>query len=315
MASRTGAVRLEDMVWLGGRPAALQTPTPAAAAQRAKPRVHEPAYFRGRQGYDANFIASLAVPLPSPGGARRGDTAPLLSGRGSELQYTHFSSIVSRSRRIPIVTACNLDGKRRVKVPRPANETWYFDGRIALEHQVGEALYEDNILDRGHLVRREDPVWGPAAKTANIDTFHFTNCAPQVAAMNQRIWLGLEDYILNNADVHDLRVNVFTGPVFRDDDRLYRGVRIPMAYWKVVAIRTATRPSATAYLLSQSKMLDELEFMFGQYKTYQLAIKEIEALTGLDFGDLSKYDGFSNRGVRTGTFLRVELSDWKSIRI
>lgn len=314
MATQRGAVRLEDMHWLGGRPAALRTPPPAETV-RAAPRVRPPAYFRGRTGYDARFIDGLPVPLPGIGGARRGDEARLLSGRGAELQYTHFSSVMSRSRRLPIVTACNLDGKRRKKIPRPDTDVWFLDGRIALEHQIGEELYADNILDRGHMVRREDPVWGSAAQTANIDTFHFTNCAPQVAAMNQRIWLGLEDYILGNAEVHELRVNVFTGPVFRDDDRIYRGVRIPMAYWKVVAIRTPERPSATAYLLSQSKLLDELEFMFGQYKTYQLAIKEIEALTGLDFGVLSKYDGFSSQGVRTGVFPRIELPDWKAIRI
>ena len=68
--------------------------------------------------------------------------------------------------------------------------------------------------------------------------------------------------------------------------------------------------------MSQANLLDELEFIFGQYKTYQVAIKEIESLTGLDFGTLAQFDGFSNQGVQAGAPRpRVELPNWKAIRI
>ena len=316
MATRR-IVRFEDMQWLGGRPARPQPRSaPAAPVLVRETRVHTAEYFKGRKGFDTKFISGLPIALPAVVGRFKGDEAPLASGHGFVLQYLHFSSVVSKSRRVPLFTACNIDGKSQVKVTRQDKDIWFYDGRIALEHQIGEELYTNNILDRGHLVRREDPVWGSNAQLANNDTFHFTNCAPQAAAMNQRIWLGLEAYILQNARVYDLKVSVFTGPVLRDDDRVYRGVGIPRQYWKVVAIRTPERPSATAYLMSQEKLLEELEFIFGQYKTYQVAIKEVEAMTGLDFGALSQYDGFSNRGVRAdGRWERTEIRDWKSIRI
>ena len=32
------------------------------------------------------------------------------------------------------------------------------------------------------------------------------------------------------------RVNVFNGPVFRDDDPSHRGLPVPRAYWKVVSV-------------------------------------------------------------------------------
>jgi endonuclease G len=109
---------------------------------------------------------------------------------------------------------------------------------------------------------------------------------------------------------------VFTGPVLRDDDTRYRDVRIPREFWKVVVIRTPTRPSATAYLVSQTKELQDLEFAFGRYKTYQVAVKEVERLTGLDFGELSRFDGFSNAGpLESARLPRVELGSWKDIRI
>jgi len=318
MSSRP-IVTIDDMEWLAGRP-----PRPAVTTDDARTvhevavrqtRVHAASWFRGRKGYDPKFIAGLRVPLPTVGGAMKGDESPLLDRSGHVLAYAHFSSVLSKSRRLPFFTAVNIDGKATVKVKR-GDDTWFLDGRIALEHQAGEELYEDNILDRGHLVRREDPNWGEAARLANDDTFHFTNCAPQAGAFNQRTWLGLEDYILRNADVFDLRVNVFTGPVFRKDDRLYRKVRIPREFWKVVAIRTPERPSATAYLLSQSNQLGNLEFAFGRYKTFQVAIREVESLTGLSFGELSRYDGFSNtKALLAARTPRVELNDWKQIRI
>ena len=310
-------VLFEDMEWLGGKPARTRPVEEAVSGVKVQQtRIHVESFFKGRKGYDPKFISGLQVPLPSVAGRLKGDEARLLDGSGVVLNFTHFSSVVSKSRRIPLFVACNIDGKAAVKIPRASGDTWFLDGRIALEHQASEELYEGNILDRGHLVRREDPVWGSSAQLANDDTFHFTNCAPQAAAMNQKIWLGLEDYILQHARTDKMKVSVFTGPVLRADDRIYRGIGIPKEYWKVVVIRTPERPSATAYLLSQTKLLEELEFIFGQYKTYQVAIKEVESLTGLNFGPLAQFDGFSNQGVQAGPPLpRVELPNWKAIRI
>ncbi len=52
----------------------------------------------------------------------------------------------------------------------------------------------------------------------------------------------------------NLKVTVFTGPVFRSDDLIYRGVQIPAEFWKVVVIvKQDGHLSATAYLQSQKK--------------------------------------------------------------
>ncbi|WP_180234189.1 DNA/RNA non-specific endonuclease, partial [Bacillus cereus] len=88
---------------------------------------------------------------------------------------------------------------------------WHFDPRIDKQYQCGDELYENNDLDRGHLVRRRDPIWGDSAEEANKDTFHFTNCSPQHRDLNQKTWAELENYILNNAKNFNLKVTVFTG--------------------------------------------------------------------------------------------------------
>ena len=86
----------------------------------------------------------------------------------------------------------------------------------------------------------------------------------------------------DNAGVHELKVNVYTGPVFRPEDRTYRGIQLPEQYWKVVAIVKdgSTRTlSVTAYMLSQRDLLSTLEFAFGQFRTYQVPVSEVERQT------------------------------------
>ena len=274
----------------------------AASGLRGGPRITPAADLADRQGYSADFLGGFPVPWPRPSAALAADVYPLPTA--DRLDYTHFSVTLSRSRRLALWVGVNIDGGQQVEVPR-SRDTWAYDGRVPLEAQLGEALYADNLLDRGHLVRRQDPNWGPAAVQANGDTFHFTNCAPQMAAFNQQTWLELEDYILDNTQRWQARVSVFSGPVLREDDRAYRDTQIPEAFWKVVAyLGDDGKPSASAYLIDQRRELDELSIAFGRLRTYQCSVLRIEQLTGIDFGPLSDYDGFSNEERATGS--RVE---------
>jgi endonuclease G len=195
-------------------------------------------------------------------------------------------------------------------------DVWHLDGRISPSAQLGEDLYADNRLDRGHLVRREDPNWGSDAAVANADTFHFTNCAPQMDIVNQKTWLGLENYILQNARAWKERVTVFTGPIFGTNDLPYRGALIPKAFWKVIAfVSDDGHPSATAYRVGQEAELGQLEAAFGAYKTYQQSVRSIEEATGLSFGNLSAYDGLSNEEVSHGITIRSELRTLSDVRV
>ncbi|MDP4099135.1 DNA/RNA non-specific endonuclease [Paenibacillus sp. P96] len=246
-------------------------------------------WYEGSTGYDPDFLGvNYKVPHPALRSDLEEDAAPLIAG-GHILNYTHFSVVLSRSRQLALYTAVNIDGSQLKDVGR--SDRWLFDPRMDRKYQCGPPVYEHPDIDRGHLVRRRDPVWGERAAEANEDTFHFTNAAPQHKKLNQQIWLGLEDYILQNTDEHNLKVSVFTGPVFREDDIEYRGVRIPAEFWKVaVMVKTDGKLSATAYLLSQKSFIDDLEFAFGEYKTYQVPVLQIEELTGLGFGELKQHD-------------------------
>ena len=253
--------------------------------------------YQNRKGYDANFLEKN-IPLPSIPANLLDDVVKLKNSNNEELKYTNFSAVMSKSRGLAFYTAVNIDGSKSQQLERN-NDVWYYDPRIERKFQYGPELYSNNDLDRGHLVRRLDPVWGPSFKDANEDTFHFSNCSPQHKNLNQKTWLDLEDYILRNADVYDLKVNVFTGPVFNQNDLIYRGkYLIPSEFWKVVTIVKNDNDhsiSSTAYLQTQKQLIEDLKFVFGEYKTYQIQITKIESHTGLDFGILRNFDPLSKR--------------------
>lgn len=288
---------------------------PRVEAAIGESRRTPPEVFDGRGGYEEDFLPDFTVQWPMPLGHRKKDVLQISDSQRNLLDYTNFSVMMSVSRRIAMCVGVNINGKESVKIPRD-KDMWYLDGRIPDEAQIGEELYARNLLDRGHLVRREDPNWGDDAQTANEDTFHFTNCSPQMGAFNQKTWLSLENYVLKTTRNSRERVTVFSGPVFGNRDLLYRDVLIPLAYWKIIAfIDDDDNPSATAYKISQREELAELEATFGAFKTYQCSIVAIEELTGLSFGDLSQYDGFSNEERETGTRIEAELAGAGDMRV
>ncbi|MFC0199217.1 DNA/RNA non-specific endonuclease [Paracoccus rhizosphaerae] len=254
--------------------------------------------FDDRNGYDAGFLGTgdLLVPLPGLGGWR---AAPVTGADDGVLRYRNFSVIQSADRRLPLVTAVNIDGAQSRMLKRRGE--WRLDGRLHPDHQIGNELYRRNPLDRGHMVRRRDPGWGEHAQQAEEDTFHYTNCAPQHEDLNQKDWLGLEDDILGAAETRGFRLSVLTGPVFRDSDRRLvlqdgaRDVAIPEEFWKIAVMIDAEtgKLSATGYVLSQGRMIRRLvesAFVYGRYKAYQVPLALIAAETGLDFGALPAAD-------------------------
>lgn len=255
-------------------------------------------FYEDREGYKEDFFGSDSetyVPLPQLSAAQQVDAARI-EGRTREssyvLDYTHFSSVINGERKIAFFTAVNIDGATLVR-PRRRRTRWQIDPRIAREEQAGNELYRHNRLDRGHLVRRLDPVWGSreAATEAENDTFHYTNAAPQHELLNQRDWVDLEDYLLDALAEHRLKASVFTGPVFADADRSYRGVKIPEAFWKIVILLGEDRRvSVTAYLLGQAAFLSDIEFAFGEFRTFQTSVDRVAEMTQLDFGRLRDHD-------------------------
>jgi endonuclease G, mitochondrial len=278
--------------------------------------THQPEDLADREGYEPEFIGTGELEAHWPGlpQAAMNDLAQPsdeIAEKPFEIRYTHFGVRFSSSRRQPVMTAVNIDGLHRVPIKR-GNDRWFHDARIPLDIQLSKDDYEDEDIDRGHMVRREDPNWDPSvaagnpdgevtplATQANFDTFHYTNAAVQHGDLNSSSarWLGLEDYILKSSKTHGFRASVFTGPVMRDDDDpIAPGVIAPREFWKVVVMENADthKLHATAYLLSQGDMIRDLlekrskvegveGFVLGDFRNYQIAIADLADATGYDF--------------------------------
>ena len=157
------------------------------------------------------------------------------------------------------------------------------------------------------------------------DTFHFTNCAPQHEKFNpiRTRWAGIEDWITNGSDNEDLRVTVFTGPVLRKNDPKRSYIRVPREFWKIVVRVEDGELLATAVLADQTEFINEEEESLGAEDLppfpdklppeYQCTVREIEELTGLDFGHLRDHDTFD--GGSEGVTSRRRISKFEDIQL
>ncbi len=249
-----------------------------------------------RRGYESSFLGT-SVPEPLLSRTQKRDAVNF--ERRQSIPYTHFSVCLSAKRRMARYVAWNIDGSRLVALPRRG---FSVDPRIDAKYQLGDDLYVDNRVDRGHIARRADVCWGPVpeAEQANRDSFYFTNIAPQHERFNQSsrkgLWGELENLVFEQADVKDLRLSVIGGPVFASDDIEYRDALIPRSFWKMIAyLGNDDRLRCSAFVLSQENLLNDLESLdLDPFHIYQVSLPELARKTELSFDPLSSADIISH---------------------
>src|SRR5687768_11110242 len=237
-----------------------------------------------KSGFDAGFLGTDAG-LPALTASGAGDAVEL--NGSTTIDYTHFSLAMSKSRKFAIWVAWNIDGGEMKALSR-SNIPVIKDPRIPAEFQTGDELYRDNRLDRGHLARRADLCWGPKAEAqkANKDSFFFTNITPQMDDFNQStkegLWGRLEDAVLADVDVDNLKVSVYGGPVFNADDRVFRGVAIPREFYKAIAFVVDGELRCSAFLLTQNIVVAEA-LDLDEFRVFQVSLTEVEKRTSFTF--------------------------------
>jgi DNA/RNA endonuclease G (NUC1) len=275
------SIPLEITVRLGkpAVPASLDLCFQAAeSGQVTTEKLVEPLHdkeYSDRTGYDPDFLG-VKIPLPA---VTDQQILSRLDDGGHMLDYEHFSIAMHRKRRLAIFTAANVDGSAAAKKPpgtpkgRKAiagmeendQELWFTDPRIPALHQLPDCFFNKNpkAFDKGHLVRRDDVAWGKTfeeLQRANGDSFHVTNCSPQVAGFNRAPklnWGALENLVDTLSAVGP--VSLFSGPVLKDNDRGFHGVdddgktivKIPTEYWNVIATVEDGELNVYAFILKQ----------------------------------------------------------------
>lgn len=272
--------------------------------------------YSNRKGYIANHIG---IEVPWPRITNMSLVSKLDNGK-PHIPYQHFSVVMHKKRRLALFTASNVDASAKARKPDPDRpksdysrdgltglgendqELWLTDPRIPEEHQLPDVFYtkDRQSFDKGHIVRREDVCWGRTyaqLRRANGDTFHTTNCSPQVADFNRSnkrgIWGMLENMILKQAKTEKLAV--FAGPVFDDEDDEFHGIdergsvviQIPRRYWKVVCANNDGQLEVFAFILEQDLSGVALEREFAvdaDWVPHMISIPELQdELTGIQF--------------------------------
>ena len=325
----TWTIPIAISIRVGGAPATVILPEGPPATEAAVAPTHDVDYST-RKGYDATFLG-VAVPAPEP--AVQGDLAVV--GGKLLIPYHHFSLALHKKRRIALFTASNLDASNAAKRPEPGKvydrktlgglgendmEKWFPDPRVDAAFQLPDRFYtkDKGAFDRGHIVRREDVAWGrnfQEVQFANGDTFHVTNCSPQVAVYNQSAqgvnnWGDLENYVMKQAGAN--RLSIFAGPVFADDAPVFLGVddagpvraQIPREFWKVILAGENGKLQSFGFVLRQDLSNVPLEFVVDPvWQRYMVSIADIQACNPLvkfdkSVADADQFAKASGKAVR-----------------
>lgn len=260
--------------------------------------------YASRPGYDEHYLG-IEIPLPTLTAAAMTKVSRDQTSDADDnhvLRYHHFSVVMNRERRMQFFSACNTtrDKSRMGSQSRKAlgRDRWIMDPRIPRQHQIQNTeLYVGSDFDLGHVVRREDAYWGEDetdAEYGNFDTFHYTNATPQSSAFNRSNtkgrWGLLENHIATHLKSQDMNMSIFAGPVLRADDPVIRGVKIPVEFWKVVAVLDDDGSlSAFAFVLSQKELVEAMPregFAVGQFRAEQRSLAYLESVTDVRFPDV-----------------------------
>jgi endonuclease G len=294
-------------------------------------KIEDEIDFSDCKGFDEYFMDEH-TPMPKLSDKLKNKVARLIDNPNSyTLKYFHYSSIFHAVRRMPVVSAINILGKKRFDELDGRNDNWFRDRRIDLDVQLTDDFYAYSGFDKGHMVRREDAEWGTpmsfAEKAANY-TCSYANACPQVPDLNRNIfgyhgdWGKIEGEILENGVKNESgdqsRICVYNGPIFASDDQHFKGVQIPLRFYKIVVWRNVSNEMrTTAFILSQEKLVSAIEWeelRFDQiFKEFHTSVANIESLTGLTFTKIRDWDTFDSQGSDEDERLIVDDRDLKRI--
>jgi len=274
------------------------------------------------KGFDPKFMG-FETPLPALGKQLKRKVAPLLFDRNNiVLKYHHFSSIHHAVRKMPVVSVINIDGnpdKRDDDGER--KDRWMRDNRIDMDVQLTDSWYSKSGFDKGHMCRREDADWGRTSAEAYRNaqlTCMYTNACPQVPDLNRAImgkhglWGQLEQIVLEDGVEQEngktTKICVYNGPIFISTDPVYKGVQVPLRFFKIIVwLNKAHEKKTTAFILSQEDLVSDISFeelqFDEEFKEHQCSIEYLEKITDLTFTEIREWDTYKkasakDKGVR-----------------
>ena len=224
--------------------------------------------FAHCNGFLTKGFLSFETPLPSLSKKLARQSVPLTDNpKSNVLEYFYYSSIQHAIRKMPIVSAINVEGNVADRKDASKRvDRWLQDNRIDPDTQLSDAYYAKSGFDKGHMSRREDADYGAKAAdalaAANM-TCMYTNACPQVPKLNRApgLWGDLEKIILEQGVKKEAgtesKICVYNGPVFLDSDPVYQSIQVPMRFLKSLYGSMARMRKKQLPLFSRRKILSE----------------------------------------------------------
>lgn len=141
--------------------------------------------------------------------------------------------------------------------------------------QASDEDYRGSMWRKGHLAPAAD---FKTDDNTMLDTFFFTNCAPQNDKFNNSKWNQLEDRVRGWAR-HYGSIYVVTGPIIGDNIYGTLGnshIVIPDAYFKALCIYHNEQYRTVAFVMENSSDCPH-------YKKCVFTINDLELITGINF--------------------------------
>jgi len=269
--------------------------------------------LKAAKGYDEKFInnsdkVSIGKILSE---AQRKNLPKVDGDDNGLLKYTKLTVLYNKKRKVPYLSAYNIDGTKKVKVARPSSfkqDKRVKDKNVQLDYPFYDLVTDFTEFEIGHMASHNELSWGAKSKLQSFQTFHFTNSVPQVEKLNSGLWSKLESYVIKEAaEADNKKICVFTGPMLKDSDPKYKydnKYQVPLYFFKLVVFSSGGKLYSTAFVMSQYKKAVELKLIpastklqvealrtavpepFSDYNhkdVFQVNINLIENYTGLNF--------------------------------
>lgn len=206
----------------------------------------------------------------------------------SDIYVNHFAYSVSFNKYYKVANWVSYE-LADTQIVKKAERTNIFTADPKIEETMAtHADYLKSGYDRGHLAPAGDMTF---FEQAMIESFYYSNMAPQVPNFNRGIWKKLETQVRNWA-IDNKKITVFTGPVL-DTNLTTMGpnkIAIPQLFYKVIIDNTLPDIKGIAFLMpNQGSDLKLQEFA--------VSIDSIESITHINF--LPALDSINERNIES----------------
>ena len=206
---------------------------------------------------------------------------------------TDYINLYDDDLRVPLWSAERIEWRRLGKVPRIDCFRPY---PRAVEVSDNQEDYDEPLYDQGHLTPAADQ---DSSVRAMVNTFFYTNMAPQLARFNRGIWARLEA-ITRTWVKQKKTLYVISGSIFDRDDDARRDpdnaaelmvprhgparVGVPTAFFKIITYRKPGGGLATLSIVLPHQAVSFSGRRQGEFLQSKVtSVAAIEQATSLDF--------------------------------